>query len=393
MAQPAPGAAANGEARLFTRAFIALSAAELAYFTADGLLIPATPLFASGPLGADPVGVGFAVGAFSVTALILRPFAGRLADRRGRRPLLVGGALLFAVVVAAHELAPSLAVLIGLRLLLGVAEAFFFVAGFAAVADLAPPGRTGEALSVNSLALYLGIAIGPLIGEVLIDLGGFPLAWAGGAALALTAALIALSIPETADPDRVVDPSAPLISRAAIGPSLGLLTGLAGMAGFLAFVTLYARDLGMDGSRLVLLEFGLIVVGCRLVFARLPDRVPPYRLGSAALAAIAVGLTVVAGVGTVEGLLIGAGIMAVGVAFTTPAFFRAIFSEVRPSERGAASGTASAVIDLAFGGGPMLLGLVVGAASIAAAFGVGAAIAAVGALAVGLYPLQRRRRG
>ncbi len=283
--------------------------------------------------------------------------------------------------------------LIGLRLLLGVAEAFFFVAGFAAVADLAPPGRTGEALSVNSLALYLGIAIGPLIGEVLIDLGGFALAWAGGAALALTAALIAMSIPETADPDRVVDPSAPLISRAAIGPSLGLLTGLAGMAGFLAFVTLYARDLGMDGSRLVLLEFGLIVVGCRLVFARLPDRVPPYRLGAAALAAIALGLTVVAVVGTVEGLLIGAGIMAVGVAFTTPAFFRAIFSEVRPSERGAASGTASAVIDLAFGGGPMLLGLVVGATSIAAAFGVGAAIAAFGALAVGLYPLRRRILG
>ena len=57
---------------------------------------------------------------------------------------------------------PLCTVLIALRLVLGVAEAFFFVAAFeAAPADLAPPGRAGEVLSFNSLALYLGIALGP----------------------------------------------------------------------------------------------------------------------------------------------------------------------------------------------------------------------------------------
>jgi MFS family permease len=48
-----------------------------------------------------------------------------------------------------------------LRLLLGMAEALYFVAGFAALADLAPPGRAGEAQSFNSLAVYVGIATGP----------------------------------------------------------------------------------------------------------------------------------------------------------------------------------------------------------------------------------------
>ena len=83
---------ARAQDRLFTPAFIALTLADLAYFTAAGLLVLATPLFASGPLGADAVGVGIAVGAFSVTALVLRPWAGRESDRRGRRPLLVAGA-------------------------------------------------------------------------------------------------------------------------------------------------------------------------------------------------------------------------------------------------------------------------------------------------------------
>jgi MFS family permease len=189
-----------GPARLFTPAFVALSLAELAYFTAAGLTIPVTPLFADGPLGATAPGVGLAVGAFSVTALVLRPYAGRLSDRVGRRPLLVGGALGFALVLGAHALVDQLAGLVALRLLLGVAEAFFFVAGFAAVADLAPPGRTGEAISFNSLSLYLGIALGPMVGQALLDAGGYPSAWVGGAVLALAAAVLALRIPETASP-------------------------------------------------------------------------------------------------------------------------------------------------------------------------------------------------
>jgi len=380
MVEPAvPSTAPSAPARLFTPPFIALSASELAYFTAAGLMIPATPLLAAGPLHANEIGVGLAVGAFSITALILRPYAGRTADRRGRRPLLIGGALLFGIVTAVHALVPSLAILVGLRLLLGVAEAFFFVAGFAAVADLAPPGRAGEALSFNSLSLYLGIAFGPLIGELLLDSGGFTAAWLGGAALAVTAAAIATRIPETATPrnDRV--PPAALLNRAAIGPSAGLFTGIAGMAGFLAFVALYAQDLGLSGSRLVLLEFGLLVVACRLVFARLPDRVAPFRLASGALALIAIGLSVAALVPSVPGLFAGAAIMAIGVAFTTPAFFAAMFARVDPSERGSASGTASLFLDLAFGGGPMVLGFVAGAAGIPAAFGAGAAIVAIGA--------------
>jgi predicted MFS family arabinose efflux permease len=376
---------------LFTPPFVALSLAEFAYFTAAGLMIPITPLFAAGPLGASEVGVGVSVGAFSVTALILRPYAGRAADRRGRRPLLVGGALLFAVATAAHALAGDLLVLIGLRLVLGVAEAFFFVAGFAALADLSPPNRFGEALSFNSLSLYLGVAIGPFVGEWLLDAGGFTLAWIGGAALTLAAAIIATRIPETAARNHGDTGPTPLLNRAAIAPSLGLCVGIAGMAGFFAFVALHARDLGMDGSRSVLLLFGLIVVGTRLAFARLPDRVPPFRLAAVALALSALGLAVAGLIATVEGLFLGAAILAFGVAFTTPAFFAAIFARVPASERGSASGTASLFLDLAFGGGPMVLGLIAGQAGIPVAFSVAAGVAGAGAVGTAWLAFPRGR--
>ena len=87
---------------------------------------------------------------------------------------MVGGALLFGAVMLAHLLASSLAILIVLRLLLGVAEALVFVAAFAAEADLAPPERRGEALTLFSLSLYVGIAVGPLIGEAAFDGGRLP---------------------------------------------------------------------------------------------------------------------------------------------------------------------------------------------------------------------------
>jgi predicted MFS family arabinose efflux permease len=377
------------EPSLFTPAFIALLLAVLAYFTAGGMEIPLAPLFAARVLGADEIGVGIAVGAVALTALFLRPFAGRTSDRRGRRPLLIGGALLYAAATAAHAVAPDLTVMIGLRLVLGVAEAFFFVAGLAAMADLAPPGRTGEALSFYSLSLYLGIALGPLIGQALLGLGGFTLAWLGAAALALLAAILATRIPETREATVTDDvPVVPLIHRASIGPGLGLLSGIAAMAGFFAFVALHAEAIGFVDWSLILLEFGAIVIGTRLVFAKLPDRIAPYRLGSAALALTAAGIAVVALVPDSVGLFIGAGILAVGVAFTTPAFFSAALARVSPHERGAAMGTMSISIDLAFGAGPMVFGLVAAAGGIPAAFLAGAALAMVGA--VGAVTALRR---
>ncbi len=134
---------------------------DLAYFTAADMSIYSLPLYVVGPVGAGDAGAGLAVSVFSITALILRPIAGRLSDLHGRRPLMVGGALLCAGATAGLAFVDELGPVVVLRLVVGIAEAVFFVAGFAVLADLAPPNRAGDALSYNSLALYLGLAFGP----------------------------------------------------------------------------------------------------------------------------------------------------------------------------------------------------------------------------------------
>ena len=363
---------------LLTHAFVALTLSDLAYFLAGGALIGVTPFFVTGPLGAGPVAVGLTFGAFSASTLLLRPLAGRWTDRHGRRPLLIGGAALFAVLVLGHLLVSDLMSLLVLRLLMGVAEALYFVAGFAALADLAPPGRAGEALSYNSLALFLGIAAGPVIGQALLGLGGFPLVWEGIALLLVVATVLAARVPETHVPAAGPVPAVPLIHRAALVPGLGLFTGIAAVAGFLAFASLHAAELGLDLWSATLMLFGVVVVICRILFAKLPDRVPPLRLAAASLGAVGLGLLITASVPAAWGLFVGATVLAAGTAFLTPAVFAAIFSRVPQSQRGSAAGTASVFIDLGFSGGPVVFGLVAAASAIPGAFVAGAALAVAG---------------
>jgi predicted MFS family arabinose efflux permease len=373
--------AAGRRDALFTAPFVRLALADLAYFTSAGIAIYTLPLYVTGPVGSGKAAAGLAFGAFAVTALLLRPVAGRLSDNHGRLPLLVGGALLCAVTMALTGLVGSVALVVVLRMALGVAEAAFFVASLAAVADLAPPSRMGEALSYNSLGLYLGLAFGPPLGEALVNGLGFRAAWFGAGALALVAAVVVRGVGETraAGPASDEEPGS-LILWKAVPPALGFLASIVAMGGFLAFAALHAESVGLSRTSLPLFLYGIVVVGCRIAFAKVPDRVPPLHLGTAALVAIGAGLALTATWTVPTGMVLGAVLLAVGVAFCTPAFFTAIFATAAPSERGAASGIFSACIDLGLGGGPILLGLVAQAVGIPWAFGVAAGVALAGSV-------------
>jgi predicted MFS family arabinose efflux permease len=375
---------------IFTRAFVMLALAELAYFTADGVAIYTLPMYVTGPLGSDKAGAGLAFGAFALSALVLRPVAGRLCDIHGRLPVLLAGASLCAAGMFLTAHADTLPKVVALRLLLGIAEAAFFVACFAALADLAPPSRLGEALSYNSLSLYVGIALGPPLGEGLVERWGFTTAWYSAAGLAVVAALVVLSIGETRPRELSASEPGRFIHWKAVPITLGFFSGLVGMGGFLAFAPLHADEAGMRNTSIPLLVYGVAVVACRIVFSKVPDRLPSLPLAAAALAAIAAGLAVLALWVAPAGLILGTLLLAVGVAFCTPAFFSAIFATAEPSQRGAASGTATIALDLGIGGGPILLGLVAQDAGIAWAFGAAALVAAIGS--AWTLSLQRQPR-
>jgi predicted MFS family arabinose efflux permease len=371
-------AAAGTRDRLITPAFIRLAVADLAYFTATGVAIYTLPLWVTGPVGSDKAGAGLAFGAFAVSALILRPVAGRLADTRGRRPLLVAGALLSALGMLGSAYADSLVLVVLLRLLLGVAEAAFFVAALAALADLAPASRMGEAISYNSLGLYLGLAFGPPLGELLVASAGFTAAWYGAAALSVVAAVVAAGIKNVRSRPAPRAGHSRLIHWKAVPPALGFFASVVAMGVFFAFGALQAEAVGLMPASAPLFVYGLVVVAGRLSLARVLDRFPALLLGAVALAIIAGGLMIIALWTHPIGMILGAAIFALGVTISTPAFFSAIFATARPGERGAASGTASVFLDLGIALGPMVLGLAAQAGGIPFAFGLAAAVVLAG---------------
>jgi predicted MFS family arabinose efflux permease len=355
--------------------------ASLAYFTGENAITPALPRFVTGPLGGGSIAVGTSFAALSLTALLFRPWAGRLGDRRGRRLLLVAGAGLFAASVAGYLVATSLPVLIALRLVTGVGEAFFFVGAASAVTDLAPAERRGEAVSIFSLALYVGLGVGPILGEAALGQDRFFAVWLVAAGAGAVAVLLGLRVPETRDLEAAApSDAARLIHPAGLLPGVAILAAAWAMAGFFAFVPLYALQIGLSGSRLVFLTLSGVVISIRSFGARIPDVLGARVTSRTALLLSASGLTVIGLWRTPAGLFAGVVVFAVGQALAFPGMLSLAVAGAPASERGSVVGTFTAFFDLGYGVGPATLGVVAAAVGYPGTFLAAAGVDAAGFL-------------
>lgn len=147
------------------------------------------------------------------------------------------------------------------------------------------------------------------------------------------------------------------------------------MAGFLAFVPLHALDIGMADSGFILLAFAGVVVLIRSAGARLPDVLGPAHAIRTALTLSAVGLTLVATWHAPTGLVLGAVLLGAGVALLTPSVFALAAAAASPEERGQVMATTSAFIDVAFGLGPMSMGVIAALMGRPSVFAAGALMA------------------
>src|SRR3954469_17164266 len=181
-------------------AFAGVFGSALLAFLAVGCVLPVLPRYVHGPLHAGDVWVGVVTGAFAFTAVVARPVAGRLADRRGRRAVVAGGALLVAIGGALYFIPGGLPGLLVARLVLGAGEGTVFTAGATWVVDLAPLDRRARVIGLYGLAVWGGLALGPLIGTGLFEAGHFDAVWAFCAISPAIGAVIALLVPDPFQP-------------------------------------------------------------------------------------------------------------------------------------------------------------------------------------------------
>ncbi len=378
----AAGGAGPDSGRLLTWRFVAVTVAGLAYFVGWTILYPVLPRFVEDELGGTGAEVGLAVGSFGITAALLRPVAGRVGDRYGRRVLVVGGMLVVAVALLGYLAAHSIPAVIGLRLLFGVGEAFAFVGLATAAQDMASDDRRGEAANYFSFAVYGGVAAGPPLGEWLFD-GSYDRVWIVASAFVLGGALLGLVTPVGTTGGAPSQPG--LIHREALLPGLALTGGLFGYAGFVSFVAVYARSIGLANAGLVFTLYAVLIMAARVVGAKVPDRYGALRIGSLSLVALGAGLLLVAAVATPVGLLAGVVVFASGMAINFPALLAVVVNRSAANERAFAVASLSVFFDVAFAVGAVVMGLIVGAAGERVAFAVGGLCALAGLIPLRIY--------
>jgi MFS family permease len=168
-----------------------------------GFFLPILPLFVTARGGAPfLVGVVFAAG-FVGRAAAQYP-AGWLADRVGRRPLLLGSLVVYALVFPLYVLPIPVGALVVVRLLHSLAGGAFVPAAMALAADLTPATGRGRVFSQLRASDMVGLLLGPAIGGFV---AGFRLEYVfgAGAVICLVAALVLLGLPAAAVPDEPVE--------------------------------------------------------------------------------------------------------------------------------------------------------------------------------------------
>jgi MFS family permease len=355
------------------------TAAMLA-FMAIGSTLPILPRYVHGPLGAGDLSVGVVTGAFAVTAIVCRPFAGRAADARGRRPLFMLGAALAVVAGLLYYLPLDVPGLILARFVLGAGEGMVFTAGAAWTVDLADPERHGRSIGLFGLAIWVALSVGPVIGEALRSIAGYDAVWAFAAAAPAFALLVARTQPERHTP---VPPAAgreSLLPAAAVRPGIGLALAGIGFATLSSFVVLHLDKDATGHGTVAFIAFAFAVVVMRTVAGRLPDVIGGRRSAIAAGIAETIGLALIAAATTLPVALAGAVVMGAGFSVLFPSFALVVVSEADDQRRGAALGAFSAFFDLGVGAGGLIAGGVAAAAGYPAAFWVGSACALCGVL-------------
>jgi MFS family permease len=379
-------------------AFAGIFAVTFSGLLAVGAVLPVLPRYVHGPLDGGNIAVGVVVGSYAVTGLLLRPVAGRYADRRGRKPAVLVGSLLVAVSGFLYLLPLGVPGLIAARLVLGAGEGTVFTAGSAWIVDLAPPERRGRVIGLYGLAVWGALSVGPLIGELLLHASGYTLVWLFAGLMPLAGAAIATRVPDPYEPPAWLEHEhQPLIAREAVRPGTALALASVGYACVAAFVVLHLDDRGVGHGALAFGAFATMVVLTRVVAGDLPDRVGPLRVAVAAALVEAVGL---ATIGLAQSLPMAiAGSLAMGAAFSLlyPSLSLIVVERVPENRRGAALGTFTAFFDAGVGIGAPLAGLAAslsdyeGAFLLSSAIALGAAATVAFAVGGGRAALAARR--
>ena len=167
---------------------------------AGAFVLPFLALYISERLGLGPRIASLALGCYGVGSLVGSLAGGQLADRFGRRTVMVGALLGSAACLVLLSRARSAPAVLAATLFLSMVGDMYRPAGQAFIADLVPVEQRVHAFSLNYIAINLGFAISPFVGGMLAERSFSLLFYVDALTSAIFGVLIALALPESLPP-------------------------------------------------------------------------------------------------------------------------------------------------------------------------------------------------
>ena len=381
--------------RLITRPFFLILLFAFMFFVGVGMTLPLLPVFVRDELNGSDLAIGIVVAIQAVAAILVRPWINPRLARYGAVKVIMWGALLGALSMGLMSFSPNVITLVFLRLVLGGAQAAMFIAMLSTIMSWVSEWRRAEAASVFSVAPYIGLAIGPVIGQLTYKSFGFTAAFVLSGVIAFVGALpiltlrkmkIDLGTASSGDPN-VVPP--PKFYLPALLPGTVLALGIVGMVGMNAFLPLYAPELGTSQVQWMFFFYAAVVLSIRLFGRRIPDRVGPRKTGIWSTSLIVIGLLIMALTPSWPGIYLALIPLATGIALQYPGLMALVLSDVDDRVRPSAISTFTMFFDIAQGLGGLVVGIAAAFGGYRAVFGFGAVCSVIGLVLLVVLVLPR----
>ena len=370
---------------------IILCGATFLVMAGQGVVSPVIPLYAK-DFGVSAAAVGLTLTVFALARLIVNVPAGMIADRFGRRILLVGGPIITSVGMIGSGLSGSIGELLIWRFVAGAGSAFYMSGAMIYLIDIAPPDQRTRYVAINQWALTVGFALGPGIGGLVGDRYGLAMPfYVVGVMAIITAIYAAIRLPETRDQavaDDADGEGEPMSTWSFALSRPFLLVALASATIFMTragtrgtLMPLHADDaLGWGPA-----EIGIVftVTGAMTLFTLMPAAWAADHISRR----FVIGFSgVVAGLGAMlagtlvspVGFVLGNVVMTLGTGTAGPAPAAYVADIAPPGKRGIAVALYRSAGDVGFLAAPPLLGLLAEATSLSTALVVSGLLVAIG---------------
>ncbi|MGO4385533.1 MFS transporter [Specibacter sp. RAF43] len=353
--------------KLWTAPFILAIATNLFVTMVFYLTVTTMAVYAVDRFHASERAAGLAAGAFIIGTLCSRLFVGKFLDFVGRRRMMLAGLVGFVVTALLYNRADSVWMLVGIRIVQGVAVGGVTTALTAAVMGLIPERRRAEGIGYFGIATTISTAIGPFAAVLLVENAGYEALFNLATACAAAALVVALFLrPEERSPtaeerankwrmkfNDVLEPSVLAIS------SVVLVAGAA-YSGILTFLNSYAQsqDMAVAASTFFLVYAAVVLIS-RFFVGRIQDTFGDNAVVYPMLLAFAIGLVLVALAPNGIILALAGGFIGFGFGALMPTVQVIAVTMTESHRLGVALSAYFLVLDMGLGLGPVLLGILV----------------------------------